>query len=406
MYHESERLTRRIFLSSGEKNNLAGDVAERLISWYTNARTGSKNRVKKGKTAMNDLEMIAAFSNAFGPSGFEDEVLSIARRYAPEGSRLEEDSLRNLYIFRKEHAGNKPVIQLDAHSDEVGFMVQVIRPNGTLKFIPLGGWVNSNIPAHKVKVRTRDGRLISGVTAAKPPHFMTAEEKAKMPVLEEMAIDVGASSLEEARDAYGIRIAAPVAPDVTFEYDADHDIMIGKAFDNRLGCAAIQATLAEISGEELEADVVGAMATQEEMGMRGASVTANRVKPDIAIVFEGCPADDTIAEPWLSQTAVHRGPMLRHIDARMITNPRYQRWALDLAEEMGIPVQEAVRTGGATDGAPIHLSNMGVPCIVIGFPVRYIHSHYGIASLSDFRHGVRLAVQIIRRLNRPVIQGF
>ena len=355
---------------------------------------------------MNHIEMISSLSNAFGPSGFEDDVLALARRFAPKDAHMEEDSLRNLYIYRKENTGRRPVLQLDAHSDEVGFMVQAIRPNGTLKFIPLGGWVNSNIPAHKVKVRAKDGTLVSGVIAAKPPHFMTAEEKAKMPALDEMSIDVGASGPEEARDAFGIRVAAPVIPDVAFEYDEKHDLMIGKAFDNRLGCAAILALLEALAGEELSVDLVGAIASQEEMGTRGANVTARHVRPDAAIIFEGCPADDTVVEPRLSQTAVHRGPMLRHIDARMITNPRYQRWALDLAEELHIPVQEAVRTGGATDGAPIHLSNLGVPCIVIGFPVRYIHSHYGIASLADFENGVKLAAEIVRRMDEKTIGAF
>ena len=355
---------------------------------------------------MNELQMIADFSNAFGPSGFEDEAVAVARRYAPKDAKIEEDSLRNLYIHRSGNSGNRPVIQLDAHLDEVGFMIQAVRPNGTLKFIPLGGIVNSNIPVHRVRVKTRSGQWIPGVTAAKPPHFMTDAERNRMPQVEEMAIDVGASSPEEARDSYGIRVAAPAVPDVTFEYDEAHDIMIGKAFDNRLGCAAIEATLEALNGEPLEVDVVGAMASQEEVGTRGASVTARHVKPQAAIVFEGCPADDTVVESWLSQTAVHKGPMLRHIDARMITNPRYQRWALDLAEELGIPVQEAVRTGGSTNGAPIHLSGQGVPCIVIGFPVRYIHSHYGIASLADFRNGVKLAAEILRRMNADRILSF
>ena len=97
---------------------------------------------------MQDIEMIAALSNAFGPSGFEDDAVAVARSYAPEGYTLEEDSLRNLYIRRAEEDAYKPVVMLDAHSDEVGFMVQTIRPDGTLKFIPLGGWTPSNIPAH------------------------------------------------------------------------------------------------------------------------------------------------------------------------------------------------------------------------------------------------------------------
>ena len=355
---------------------------------------------------MNHLKMISALSNTFGPSGFEDDVVALARSFAPQSARIEEDSLRNLYIHRQENTGGKPVLQLDAHSDEVGFMVQAIRPNGTLKFIPLGSWVNSNIPAHKVKVRTRDGSLISGVTAAKPPHFMTAEEKTRMPALEEMSIDVGASSPEEAKERFGIRVAAPAAPDVAFEYDEKHDLMIGKAFDNRLGCAAILAALEQLAGEQLAVDVVGAMAAQEEMGTRGANVTARHVKPDIAIVFEGCPADDTVVEPWLSQTAIHRGPMLRHIDAKMITNPHYQRYALDLAEELGIPVQDSVRSGGATNGSAIHLSNKGVPVIVIGIPVRYIHTHYGIAAYSDFENSVKLACALLKRFDKELIYSF
>lgn len=354
---------------------------------------------------MSELELIAALSDAFGPSGFEDEVLSVLRTYAPEGYSVTEDSLRNLYLRHLEEE-SKPIVMLDAHSDEVGFMVQAIRPDGTLKFIPLGGWTASNIPAHRVKVRARDGRLLTGITGSKPPHFLTEAEKNKAPDMGAMWIDVGASSFSEAKDCFGIRPGAPVAPDVTFEYNADHDLMLGKAFDNRLGCAAVLSTLRALSGESLAVNAVGAIAAQEEVGTRGASVTARRVKPQIAIVFEGAPADDRGTESWMIQTAVHKGPMLRHIDTRMITNPRFQRFALDLAEELGIPVQEAVRSGGSTDGAPIHLSEEGIPCIVIGFPVRYAHTHYGIASLDDFRNGVRLAVEIIRRLDKETIAGF
>ena len=355
---------------------------------------------------MDRLKLIEELSNANGISGFEDEVLAVARRYAPKGLEVREDSMRNLYLRRPGNTGDRPVVQLDAHSDEVGFMVHSIRPNGTLKMITIGGWVASNIPAHRVRVRTRDGRYIPGVIAAKPPHFMTEAEKRSMPEVADMSIDIGASSLEEARDVFGIGIAAPVVPDVAFEYDARHDLMFGKAFDNRLGCAAILASLDELGDEALNVDVVGAMASQEEVGTRGAVVTSATVKPDIAIVFEGCPADDTIVPPCEVQTALHKGPMLRHIDARMITNPRYQRFALDLGAELGIPVQESVRTGGSTNGAPIHLSNQGVPVIVIGLPVRYIHSHYGIASYEDFNNAVRLACAILRRLTPEIIASF
>ena len=192
---------------------------------------------------MQTLEMISALSNACGPSGFEDDALRAVRQFAPAGYALAGDALNNLYLRRENADGAKPVLQLDAHSDEVGFMVQAVRPNGTLRFIALGGWVNSNIPAHRVRVRTRFGTWIPGVVAAKPPHFMSEAEKGRTPEIEDMSIDIGASSAEEAIQDFGVRIGAPVAPDVQFSYDEAHDLMFGKAFDNRLGCAAVLATL-------------------------------------------------------------------------------------------------------------------------------------------------------------------
>ena len=106
------------------------------------------------------------------------------------------------------------------------------------------------------------------------------------------------------------------------------------------------------------------------------------------------------------QTAIKRGPMLRHVDARMITNPRYQRYALDLAEQLNIPVQEAVRAAGSTNGAAIHLTEKAVPVIVIGVPVRYAHTHYGMSAYADFDNAVKLACEILTRLDADTIANF
>ena len=352
------------------------------------------------------LEMIAAISNANGVSGFEDEAVRVIESYAKEVGQTVVDRMRNLYIRRKENTGDKPVVQLDAHSDEVGFMVQAVCPNGTLRILPIGGMVASNIPAHLVRVRNKFGDYIQGLTASKPPHFMTQAERNTPLEMSNITVDVGASSAEEAMRDYGIRIGEPIVPDVNFSYNEKSGLMIGKAFDCRAGCAAILKTLHDLRDESLNVDVIGAIASQEEAGLRGAVVTANVVKPDIAIVFEGCPADDTVVESYMIQTAIKRGPMLRHIDARMITNPHYQRYALDLAEELGIPVQDSVRSGGATNGASIHLSNNGVPVIVIGIPVRYIHTHYGIAAYEDFENAVKLACALLRRFDKELIYNF
>ena len=352
------------------------------------------------------LQMIAAISNANGVSGFEDDVVAAILPYAEQVGETKVDRMRNVFIRRKENTGSRPVVQLDAHSDEVGFMVQAICPNGTLRIIPIGGWVSHNIPAHKVWVRNRYGKYIPGLTASKPPHFMTEQERKAPLDIKDITVDVGAVSREEAIEVYGIRIGEPVAPDVTFTYAEDTDLMVGKSFDCRLGCAAILKTMHELAGQELAVDIVGACASQEEVGVRGATVTAQVIQPDLAIVSEGCPADDTCVEPYMVQTAIKRGPMLRHIDARMITNPRYQRYALDLAEKLGIPVQDAVRAAGSTNGAAIHLTGRGVPVIVIDVPVRYAHTHYGVSAYADFDNAVKLACEILKRADAELIESF
>lgn len=351
------------------------------------------------------VSLISELSNANGISGFEDDVLEVIAKHTKGLGKGYRDSMLNYYL-EDGRDSSLPLVHLDCHSDEVGFMVKAIRPDGTLEFTTIGGWVVTNIPAHMVRVQSADGSYIPGVIASRPPHFMSEAEKKAPLDISALVIDVGATSKEEIINDYKIRIAAPVVPDVVAYYDEKHDRIFGKGFDNRMGCASIISVMNELKGESLNVRLTGAFASQEEVGVRGATVTANHVKADVAIVFEGCPADDTVVAPYQVQTALGKGPMLRHIDAKMITNPRFQRFALDIAYELGIPVQEAVRTGGATNGSVINLSNLGVPAIVIGIPVRYAHTHYGISSIFDFSNGVKLAEEIIRRLNRETIARF
>jgi putative aminopeptidase FrvX len=357
---------------------------------------------------MNSLKLIEALSNAYGACGFEDQVVEIAEKFAQDeklGS-VRHDCNLNVYINSDKNTGTKPVVMLDAHSDEVSFVVQAIKPNGTLRFLPLGGWSDYTVPAHKVKVQTYDGRWVSGIVASTPVHFLGAGQKNACPTIPDMVIDVGATSKEEVEKIFNIHIGAPVVPDVTFEYNEETDVMLGKAFDNRLGCAAVLETMKELKDLELDVDTVGVLSCQEEIGERGAFVTRDVVKPNIAICFEGCPADDTFTPDYFIQTAMKKGPMLRHFDRCMVTNPRFQRFSLELGRELGIPVQESVRSGGGTNGGPIHTSNGGVPVIVIGVPVRYIHSHHGFACVADYKNSVKLAVEIVKRLNEEQIQKF
>lgn len=354
----------------------------------------------------NCLSMIRDLSNAKAPSGFEDETVAVARKYAADCGTFEEDSLRNLYITREKNCGN-PVMMLDAHSDEVGMMVHSIKPNGTLRFVSLGGWSSAALIGAKVLVHASNGKWVSGVIASKPPHFMSKADREKGETsIRDMVIDIGARSDDEAREQFHIRIGEPAISASEFEYDADHDVMIGKGFDCRIGCAAMIETMRRVKDEELAVDIIGTLSSQEELGERGCKVAVNHVKPKIAIAFEGCPADDTFTEQYAIQTALKKGPMIRFMDVSVVVNPRFQRFTLDLAEQLGLPIQASVREGGGNNGAIINTALDGVPVIVMGVPVRYIHSTFGITSYFDFEATVKVAVEVIKHMTPELIASF
>lgn len=353
---------------------------------------------------MKDIELIEKLCQARGASGFEDEVVAIAREYCKDFAAFEEDCMRNLYIRPRYNKGNRPYIMLDAHSDEVGFMVQGVKPDGTLRFIPIGGWNEKCLPSSKVQVYTKGGYL-SGVIAAMPPHLMTAEQRNAPVSYSTLTIDVGATSDREAFEM-GVEVGAPVVPLSPFEYDVTRGILQGKAFDDRLGVAAMLICLKKLASEKLNVDVIGVVSTQEEVGERGITAVMGRIKPAAAICFEGCPADDTSAPLYMIQDALRGGVMLRHMDATVICTPRFTAFTQKVAAEEGIKVQMAVRSGGGNNGAYIISANGGTPVIVSGIPVRYIHTFNCIAAYEDIESNINLGVALCRKLDEQTIKGF
>lgn len=355
---------------------------------------------------MESIQLIEKLSNAPGVSGFEDEVLDVAKTYIDSSFHVEEDRIRNLFIHKAKSKKGLPKVMLDAHSDEVGFMVQSINSNGTLKFLNLGGWNPQTIGAHAVKIRTAKGNWIKGVVASKPTHFMTAEESKKPVQLASMVIDIGATSGKEVSEKFQIKVGAPVVPDVDMHYDKKNDLIIGKAFDDRLGCAALLEVMKHHIKDDLNLDIFGVLSSQEELGLRGVNVASRKINPDIAIVLEGTPADDTFNSKDFIQAGLKKGPQVRHMDRSVLSNPRFVQFAVEVAEKNKIPVQEAVRSGGGNNAGVITLHDRGIPTITLGIPVRYIHSHHCIASMSDYNHMVNWCKAIINNLSPEIIEGF
>lgn len=354
------------------------------------------------------VRLLERLSNAKGPSGFEDEVIDVVRDFCDGWATVEENTLRDGLIVPNgtglDDNRARPRVMMDAHGDEVGGMVRTIRANGTMGFVTLGRFPEGALCGQDVLVRNARGEWLHGTIGVKPPHFTSAAEKAAH-VPPEMILDVGATSAEEARERFFLRIGEPFVVATQFTFDAERGIAVGKAFDCRAGVAAMLIALRELaSRDDLAVDVVASVSAQEEVGERGVAAAARTLDPDVAYMFEGCPADDTFLAPDEVQTALHGGPMFRHFDRCMITNPRYQRFVLDAAEAAGLRVQESVREGGGTDGGPVHL--MDVPCVVSGVPCRYIHTATSICAIDDVIESARVAVEVISRMTPEVICGF
>lgn len=355
------------------------------------------------KPTKQEIKRILALSDAFGPSGMEDEVSALVRAELDGVLDLTEDRMRNVRGELNPECGG-PKIMLDAHLDEVGLIVQAVRPNGTMNFLPLGGLTAGNLPSSIFDLKAADGSMVKASVAAKPPHFMSASERNSVPDISDMVLDCGSVSDDETRDDFGLSVGSFGVPAVKSFYREEKGLFFGKAFDCRIGVAAQIETLRRLKGKTLPARIQASFAVQEEVGERGVYANYKALQPDLMICFEGCPADDTFQPSYMVQAALRRGPMLRHFDRSMITSPRFQRYALDLARAGGIPVQESVRSGGGTDGGMIHTE--GVPCIVVGIPVRYIHSHYCWCTAEDYLAAVDLVVKICENLDGTVLAGF
>jgi len=349
---------------------------------------------------MADMKLIEEITNAFGPSGSEDEVCKVIKKYTEEFD-VTNDAMYNVYMKKKDFSGKKPVIMLDAHTDECGMMVQSIRENGLLNFLTLGGIHVTNLPAQAVIIRNSAGEKIKGIITSKPVHFLKQSERNSCDQeIEDLAIDVGASSREEVMEVYGIHVGDSVVPDVTFSYDEKRGICFGKAFDNRLGCTCIIETMKELSNDtDLAVDVVGAFSAQEEVGERGAILTSQIVKPDLAIVFEGSPADDFYYSIDMAQGALRKGTQIRHRDVSYISNTAFIELAHKVGDKYGIKYQDAVRRGGGTNAGVISLESKAVPVLVLGVPSRYVHTHHNFCAMEDIDATIRMAAEVIRALN-------
>ncbi|NHV61011.1 MAG: M42 family metallopeptidase [Candidatus Verstraetearchaeota archaeon] len=336
-----------------------------------------------------EMDLLRKVSEAPGISGFEYGIAEIIKREL-EGcvDKIEEDAFGNLYAHKGK--GSK-TIMITAHTDEIGLIVKHIDEKGFIRFAKVGGVPDHVLLGQRVQVHGRNKRL-SGTIGCKAIHVMKEDERKQLVTYDKMFVDTGATKDQLVK--YGVRVGTPITVErgVT---ELENGLIVGRAMDDRAGCYMLMEALKKANPVNR---IVAVFTVQEEVGLRGATVSSFLVRPDLGVAIDTTIAGD---HPEIGESEapvkLGAGPVLVVADGRrdslgggLIANPMVVGWLTDLAERLNIRCQFEVLEGGTTDAAAIQLSREGVPSGCIAIPARYVHSFSEVVSKSDIESGVRL----------------
>lgn len=344
--------------------------------------------------------MLDKLSNAFGTSGYEAQVRELILGEISKKVDLHQvDALGNLIVRvpgRPQYKG--PRLLLSAHMDEVGFVVTEITGSGDLKFHKMGSTDDRVLLSKRVAVR-HEGQDVPGVIGIKSPHLHKKREELEQ-VLEydKLYVDIGCSKKEEAEKL--VAVGDGIYYDT--RYFEQGGRAFGKCFDDRAGCSVIADVVKGSPKLTGGTPFYAAFTTQEEIGLRGARVIGNVVKPDVYLAVEGTAAGEG-PPSWRGRdespsTELGRGPALSILDRSHIADPAWLEFVQGIARDEDIPYQFKRFVTGGTESSVVQWSRAGVRVLTISVPVRYIHSPVGILDKGDYRNAKRLVAAVIRRL--------
>ena len=336
------------------------------------------------------IELLRKLTEARAISGREDEVAEILRaELAGHADTVERDAIKNMFVLK---GMNKPGprVMLNAHMDEVGLYVTHITKEGYLHVGKAGGIDDRLLLGKKVLVGTAP---LPGVIAAKAVHLCTPEEiETKVVKVEDLVIDVGAKSDKDV--AGKVAVGDQVTFATTFGTFGD-GYFVGKAFDDRAGCAVV----AELLRIDWPFPVIGMFSTQEEIGTKGARVGAWRYTPDISITVEGTIAADIgEVKDYQEVTNLGGGPVLTIKDGGMVTDHQLRKRLIEIAVKNGLPWQFKRMPAGGTDARSIQTAKGGVKAVAVAVPARYIHSPVSLIKESDYENTVTLLTKFLADL--------
>ncbi|SHI44176.1 M42 family metallopeptidase [Lutispora thermophila] len=328
--------------------------------------------------------LLKRLTDACGMPGGEGEVRQIIlEEIKPYVDDIKVDRLGNV-IATKNGKPGYPKVMIAAHMDEVGLMVKSIDDGGFIRFEQAGGLDERILVSKPVLVGKNK---IQGVIGAKAIHLQEKGERETPLRTKQLYIDIGAKSKEDTEKL--------VKPGDYIAFDSEYvefgnNLIKAKALDDRAGCAALIETLKH----NYDVTVVAVFTVQEEIGLRGATVAAYKVNPDIALVLEGTLCSDVSNVPEQSYiTKLGAGPAISLMDSRTIFPKNLAKRIYDIAVKNGVDIQYRLPSSGGNDAGAIHTTREGIPCTAISVPCRYIHSPSCVMSKDDFE-GLKKIVKL------------
>ena len=346
------------------------------------------------------IALLQKLSDAPGPPGAEGPVRAVmVPIMQPLATHLSYDGMGSV-IAQVGTSG--PRIEVDAHMDELGGMVRRITPNGFLTMQMLGGWLDQALVDQRWIILGSKGP-IHAITGIRDIHVLPAADREKVFSRDSLFLDVGASNAAEAA-AMGLEPGDPGVPDSSFLVLNGTQKYLGKAWDDRIGCAVLLEAMKRIAKMPHPNQIFFVATTQEEIGLRGAKTAVDVVKPQIGLTIEGGITGDVFpGHPEETQVKLGAGPGIFLYDTSAIPNRKLVALTRSIAAEKGIPLQQDLVQGYGDDSSAIQESNGGVPTLNYVVPVRYTHSHNGIVNRGDFDRMVDLMVAVLMHLDAKTV---
>jgi putative aminopeptidase FrvX len=340
-------------------------------------------------------ELLRQLTEARGVSGYEFEIRRLIRDLiADHVDEWRVDPMGNLLAKKKGAQDGGMRVMIDAHMDEVGLMVTGVDRDGTCKFVGVG-MTERVLPGTVVQVGRKK---LTGVIGLRPIHLLKRNEIGNLARMAALRIDIGAKSKEQASNK--VRVG-DIASFVT-NYEEFEKTAIGKAFDNRAGCAVLIELLRR---DRYPFDLLAAFTVQEEVGLRGAKVAAFALKPDAALILECTPAYDLPNDRDVSpNVSLGEGPSIYVMDSGTFQDPRLVAHITRTAGRSGIPFQIRRPGGGGTNSAVIQRAGAAIPVATIATPARYTHTPVSLINLDDYRNVIELADEALRSLTPDAFQ--